>query len=214
MVYNNYSSEFSSPEAQRICSGSPTLTARLLNIYAPQMAVRKRTSAGKILQILGGSSGRGRGRHSPVYLWFHEHHDELEAGFKQTSPSWQVISDALAEQGLRNADGTPPAAETARAAWWRVRRDVKLAKGMASSRSRVAVGQAEMPLGVRFVVQPSLPCPPSNPGVIPPLTPLADDRPRMPMPKFRSSVTQPQVTLPPLPDDRPRMPPLKVRRST
>ncbi len=152
------------------------------------MAARKRTSAGKILASLAQSHGRGRGRRSPLYLWFQQHHNELAAGFKRTTPAWQIIADALAEQGIRDADGKPPAAETARAAWWRVRRDVKAAAGTTSSLAQNAIRQTEMPAGVRTIASTPPPLPPFKPSSTPPpeLAPLVDDRPRMPRPKFRN----------------------------
>lgn len=151
------------------------------------MAARKRTSAGQVLAALAQSEGRGRGRRSPLYRWFQQHHDELAAGFKRTAPVWQVIADALARQGIRDADGKPPIAETTRAAWWRVRRDLKIAAGTVSSPAQ-KVGRAEMPAGVRSVVPTAPPLWPSKPDPtsLPELPPLADDRPRMPTPKFRN----------------------------
>lgn len=156
------------------------------------MAARKHASAAKVLAAVAQAAGRGRGRRSPLYLWFREHHDVLAAGFKRTPPAWQVLADALAEQGIRDADGKPPAAATARAAWWRVRRDLKAqAKAAAPSPPHAPEPGAIAP-GVRPLTARPASAPPPSPSArggstpLPELPPLTDDRPRMPRPKFRN----------------------------
>jgi hypothetical protein len=88
---------------------------------------------------IGQTTGRGRGRRSPLYLWFREHHDELAAGFARNAPAWQPLATFLGKQGVLDVDGKPPTARAARDAWWRVRRVVRWnADRLRSGKSRPA----------------------------------------------------------------------------
>lgn len=185
MVYTRFFDGFwwrklnaSSTDAQRKlnASSTPALTP---------MTVPGNTPVGQLLAKLTRSSGRGRGRRSPLYLWFREHHDELAAGFIRTPPVWKTIADALAEQGVRDASGKPHPAETVRAAWWRVRRDLGAAKPAITPPT--ASEPVRTPQGVREVPHPpSLPMAASaSPPA--PLQPIADIRPRMPPLKARKA---------------------------
>lgn len=71
---------------------------------------------------------RGRGRRSPLYLWFRDNHDELVAAFDQNSPSWAKWAEVLGTHGVLDGDGKPPTARGARGAWARVRADVRKAR--------------------------------------------------------------------------------------
>jgi hypothetical protein len=68
---------------------------------------------------------RGRGRRSPLYLWFRENHDVLTVEFERNAPSWSKLAEVLGTHGVLDGDGKPPTARGARGAWSRVRADVK-----------------------------------------------------------------------------------------
>src|SRR5260370_15970827 len=86
---------------------------------------RKSPDPTKALAALARAAGRGRGRRSPLYLWFRQHHDQLAAGFARNAPAWQVLAVFLGEHGVLDVDGKPPTARAARDARWRVLRDMK-----------------------------------------------------------------------------------------
>jgi len=71
---------------------------------------------------------RGRGRRSPLYLWFRENHDKLAVAFERNAPAWSGLAAYLGEHGVRDGDGKPPNARGTRDAWYRVRRDVVAAR--------------------------------------------------------------------------------------
>ena len=180
---------FPIPIARHWSDVSPTLIRHLIrhksDTYCRPM--RKSPDATDALAALAQASGRGHGRRSPVYLWFRQHHDELAAGFARYAPAWQVLAAFLGQQGILDIDGKPPTARGVRDAWWRVRRDVEAAAGTATPLPAPSAPSRSMtPQGGRAVVEfsPSLPVP--QPGAVPELPPLADDRPRMPRPKFRT----------------------------
>jgi hypothetical protein len=116
---------------------------------------RKASGAAEALAAMAQAAGRGRGRHSPLYLWFRQHHDELAAGFAQNAPAWQALAGFLGEQGILDANGNKPTARGARDAWWRVRRDV--AKARARPPPPAAPKPDEIAPGVRPVARPAAP---------------------------------------------------------
>jgi hypothetical protein len=148
------------------------LTRRKPDAYRSGMA-RKASAAAKALDAMMRATGRGRGRHSPLYLWLRRHHDELAAGFAQNAPAWQALADHLGGQGVVDANGNKPTARGARDAWWRVRRDLAKARAKPPAPSQPKPG--EIAPGVRAVAHPA-----------PPPPPLASDRPRMPPLKPRN----------------------------
>ncbi len=79
----------------------------------------------KVLAALRTHGGPGR---SPLYRWMRRHHDTLAAAFAETPPAWGPLAAELAAVGLTDAGGKPPAAASARQTWYRVRRDVALAR--------------------------------------------------------------------------------------
>jgi hypothetical protein len=99
----------------------------------------------------------GRGRRSKLFLWLRAHHDQLVDGFGGNGPSWSTIAAQLGSNGLVDGAGKPPAPETVRATWYRVRRDV------AASRANGAktVG-ADLPAGVVIPIMATAPNPRSS----------------------------------------------------
>lgn len=79
----------------------------------------------KVLAALRTYGGPGR---SPLYRWMRRHHDTLAAAFAETPPAWGPLAAELAAVGLTDARGKPPTAASARQTWYRVRRDVALAR--------------------------------------------------------------------------------------
>lgn len=65
----------------------------------------------------------GRGRRSPVYLWFWKRHDALAAAFEENAPSWPALAEYLGNHGVLDGHGKPPSAGATENAWWRVKRD-------------------------------------------------------------------------------------------
>ena len=147
--------------------------------------IRKLPLPAAALAAIGQASGRGRGKRSPLYLWFREHHDELAAGFARSAPAWQPLATFLGEQGVLDVDGKLPTARAVRDAWWRVRQDLKQAAALPTTPT--ASEAVTMPTSVREVAQPpALPSPAPAPSPAP-LQPLADTRPRMPPLKSRKT---------------------------
>jgi hypothetical protein len=179
---------FSTLNIRRKSDTSPAEVRRLIrrmsDTYRGGM-IRKSPLPAAALAAIGQASGRGRGKRSPLYLWFREHHDELATGFARSAPAWQPLATFLGEQGVLDADGKPPTARAARDAWWRVRQDLKQAAALPTTpTASEAVG---MPTSVREVVQPPA-LPSAAPTPLPaPLQPLADTRPRMPPLKPRKT---------------------------
>ncbi len=67
----------------------------------------------------------GRGRKSPVYLWFLKNHDALVEAFALNAPAWNDLAAYLASQGLKDGNGNPPRARGTRDVWFRVRQEIK-----------------------------------------------------------------------------------------
>lgn len=88
----------------------------------------------KVLAALRTHGGPGR---SPLYRWMRRHHDRLAAAFAETPPAWGPLAAELAAVGLADAGGKPPAAASARQTWYRVRRDLALAREHSSSKAPV-----------------------------------------------------------------------------
>jgi len=81
----------------------------------------------------------GTGRRSMLYLWLHAHHDQLAEVFAQNGPSWTRIAGHLGKNGVVGDGGDPPAPETVRSAWYRVRRDVAAARARRAGPASVDV---------------------------------------------------------------------------
>lgn len=74
------------------------------------------TDAARIREALEKMEGR-----SPLYDWLRQHRAMLEARFAVSRPRWAAVAKVLAELGVCDAAGRPPAASTVRQAWYRVR---------------------------------------------------------------------------------------------
>lgn len=179
---------FSAPKVRRKSDTSSAevrhLIRRISDTYRGGM-IRKSSLPAAALAAIGQASGRGRGKRSPLYLWFREHHDELAVGFARSAPAWQPLATFLGEQGVLDADGKMPTARAVRDAWWRVRQDRK--QSAVETTLSDAPEAVRTPMSVRELVQPSaLPSPAPMPTPAP-LQPLADTRPRMPPLKPRKT---------------------------
>jgi hypothetical protein len=118
------------------------------------------------------------GRRSDAYRWLRENYEPISRVLAQARPSWRVIADAVAAEGVTGARGQRMAAEDLRQMWQRVCRDVKRAEAEASRAAKML-----KPVPAR----PSRSLPPDW------TPPLAD-----PPPPARS---RPAPALPPSPDD-------------
>ncbi len=94
---------------------------------------------------------RGRGRRSPLYLWFRENHDKLAVAFERNAPAWSGLATYLGEHGVRDGDGKPPSARGTRDAWYRVRRDVVAARTKRHGSTAPALAPTEVAPGIRGV---------------------------------------------------------------
>jgi hypothetical protein len=74
------------------------------------------TEVARIRDALERMEGR-----SPLYDWLRQHRAMLEARFAVSRPRWAAVAKVLAELGVCDAAGRPPAASTVRQAWYRVR---------------------------------------------------------------------------------------------
>ena len=117
----------------------------------------------KVLAALRTHGGPGR---SPLYRWMRRHHDTLATAFAETPPAWGPLAAELAAVGLTDADGKPPSASSARQTWYRVRRDVALAREHVSAKAPV-LAPDEIAVAVHAVLPPA----------------SADIRPVAPMPR-------------------------------
>lgn len=76
---------------------------------------------------------------SPLYRWLRARHDTFASLLEETRPAWRTLADGFARLGITTPDGTPIAPETVRHTWWRVRRDVAVA------REKPAAGKPQTP---------------------------------------------------------------------
>lgn len=97
-----------------------------------------------------------RGSRSPLYLWFRQNHLQLAARFKRYPPAWNTLAAQLAEQGVRDANGNPPTAISARDAWYRARMDVDAMRAK-RLRPKPALEPGEIAPGVHALGVPALP---------------------------------------------------------
>lgn len=75
--------------------------------------------------VMRSARAHGRGRKSPIYLWFLKNHDALVEAFALNAPAWTDFAAYLASQGLKDGNGNPPRARGTRDVWFRVRQEVK-----------------------------------------------------------------------------------------
>lgn len=127
--------------------------------------------------VMQAARARGRGRRSPLYLWFADNHSALVTAFERNSPAWAELANYLGERGLRDADGKPPTARGTRDAWYRVGKDKQAAAEKREARGTLSVvrplpSQAPTPAAPTPRPQPPAPAPvasqstqPDNPSV-------------------------------------------------
>jgi len=96
----------------------------------------------------------GRGRRSKLFLWLRAHHDQLVEGFGENGPSWSTIAAQLGSYGLVDGAGKPPAPETVRATWYRVRREVA---GSRANGAEAAVGDLSADMVIPMVATAPVP---------------------------------------------------------
>ena len=73
-------------------------------------------------------SAREGGRHSPLYAWMKKHYAALSAEFEEHGARWEARVKAMAEAGLKDAEGKPPTVRGAQQTWYRVRREMERKK--------------------------------------------------------------------------------------
>jgi hypothetical protein len=139
----------------------------------PKKPVRYGGAAAIVELAAENAKGRaaGTGRRSRLYLWLHAHHDQLAEVFAQNGPSWARIASHLGKNGVVGDGGDPPAPETVRSAWYRVRRDVA-----------AALARRVGPASVDVIVPPPVASSPPlvaspQPLLVPASTPAGDPDP-------------------------------------
>jgi hypothetical protein len=61
-------------------------------------------------------------RRSPLYVWMLENHAIFRVVVTEAiRPNWAALAQRFAAEGLNDADGKAPTAETVRQTWWRHR---------------------------------------------------------------------------------------------
>jgi hypothetical protein len=73
--------------------------------------------------MVGRVSARGHAGHCDAYRWLIERHDQILQMLSDHKPSWRVVADALAEEGVTGARGQRLTGERLRQMWQRVSRD-------------------------------------------------------------------------------------------
>ena len=128
-----------------------------------------------LAKVLAANRTKG-GRHSPLYRWMRLHHDALAAAFESDGVSWQAVTEMLAETGLTDGSGKPPAIRRAQKAWYQVKRDVAAARAKAEAKHKPLVSIA---LAAATPLPSPMPCEPRPPALSPPVQPAtgADDDP-------------------------------------
>lgn len=110
------------------------------------------------------ASGSITAAHSPVYLWLRRNHDGLLAQFGDTRIRWASVADTLTALGVTDANGAPPRAATIRRTWWRVRRDVALARARSDAKpTKPAVPDVVRPVATAASHKPVSPPPVFDP---------------------------------------------------
>ena len=103
----------------------------------------------EVLAAMQAVKARGRGRRSPLFLWFDDNYDALVVSFERSAPAWTGLAQLLGERGLRDADGKIPTARGTRDAWYRVGKERQ-----AAAAEKVTKAPVQM---VRPVVTPPVP---------------------------------------------------------
>ena len=67
---------------------------------------------------------KAQARRSPLYRWLRENHADITTVMSLPRPSWTALAETAAEAGQVDDHGKPPNANSVRAAWIRVCRDL------------------------------------------------------------------------------------------
>jgi hypothetical protein len=78
---------------------------------------------GLIRRHLESSTGRGRGRRSPLYRWMASNADAFGQMLTETQPTWESVAKGLAAAGLKDGYGNLPTAKRAQMTWASVQKD-------------------------------------------------------------------------------------------
>ena len=114
--------------------------------------------------VMRAAKARGRGRRSPLYLWFADNHAALVTAFECSSPAWTELANYLGERGLRDADGKPPTARGARDAWYRVGKNKQPLAEKREAKSRLSAVHPLSPAPSQGQpAAPSMPLPAASP---------------------------------------------------
>ena len=67
---------------------------------------------------------KANSRRSPLYLWLHANYSDIVTVMSRPRPSWTALAETAAEAGQIDDEGKQPNANSVRAAWLRVCRDL------------------------------------------------------------------------------------------
>jgi len=114
----------------------------------------------ELARVVAANREKG-GRHSPLYRWMRSHHDALAAAFETDGISWRAVTEMLAETGLTDGSGKPPAIRRAQKAWYQVKRDVAAARAKAEAKRKPCVS---IPIAGAAPLPSPVPCEPGRPN--------------------------------------------------
>ena len=101
---------------------------------------------------------KAQSRRSPLYRWLRENYADIATAMSLPRPSWTALAETAVEAGQVDDNGKPPNANSVRAAWIRVCRDL----GKPHSTRRRASTLAGPGPGVKLVPERQEP-PPDEP---------------------------------------------------
>ncbi len=67
---------------------------------------------------------KAQSRRSPLYRWLRENYADIATAMSLPRPSWTALAETAVEAGQVDDNGKPPNANSVRAAWIRVCRDL------------------------------------------------------------------------------------------
>ena len=84
---------------------------------------------------------------SRLSQWMRQNHDALDRRLRGHRTVWSKLVSVFVEQGLTDANGNPPNAETARKTWQRIKREVRQGReaGLSSMEAGPALRQPTPP---------------------------------------------------------------------
>jgi hypothetical protein len=104
---------------------------------------------------------RAQARRSPLYRWLRENHADIATAMSLPRPSWTALAETAAESGQVDDHGKPPNANSVRAAWIRVCRDLGKPHGARQPTKRQVQGAQAHPASGR--PEPDAPPSPDHP---------------------------------------------------